>query len=83
MYAAQNVGQVIWGLNLKCASCHDSFINDCKLKKPNGFEKKLQTPYRKKADANSRQGKWLKPKSFGKNCKTSTTLLPTLTSFDN
>ncbi|MFT4857750.1 MAG: putative membrane protein, partial [Planctomycetota bacterium] len=26
MQAAQNVGQVILGLNLKCASCHDSFI---------------------------------------------------------
>lgn len=31
MQAAQNVGQVILGLNLKCASCHDSFISDWKL----------------------------------------------------
>jgi uncharacterized membrane protein/mono/diheme cytochrome c family protein len=31
MQAAQNVGQVIFGLNLKCASCHDSFISDWKL----------------------------------------------------
>ena len=31
MQAAQNVGQVILGLNLKCASCHDSFIDDWKL----------------------------------------------------
>jgi hypothetical protein len=29
--AAQNVAQVILGLNLKCASCHDSFISDWKL----------------------------------------------------
>lgn len=31
MQAAQNVSQVFLGLNLKCASCHDSFINDWKL----------------------------------------------------
>jgi len=29
--AAQNVSQVFLGVNLKCASCHDSFINDWKL----------------------------------------------------
>lgn len=31
MQAAQNVSQVFLGINLKCASCHDSFINDWKL----------------------------------------------------
>ena len=31
MQAAQNVSQVFMGLNLKCASCHDSFISDWKL----------------------------------------------------
>ncbi|WP_461082645.1 DUF1549 domain-containing protein [Spirosoma flavus] len=31
MQAAQNVAQVMLGLNLKCASCHDSFISDWKL----------------------------------------------------
>jgi uncharacterized membrane protein/mono/diheme cytochrome c family protein len=31
MQAAQNVSQVFFGLNLKCASCHDSFISDWKL----------------------------------------------------
>ncbi len=31
MQAAQNLSQVFLGLNLKCASCHDSFINDWKL----------------------------------------------------
>ncbi|WP_225309652.1 DUF1549 domain-containing protein [Larkinella humicola] len=31
MQAAQNVSQVLLGLNLKCASCHDSFISDWKL----------------------------------------------------
>jgi hypothetical protein len=28
---AQNVGQVLLGINLKCASCHDSFIDSWKL----------------------------------------------------
>lgn len=28
---SQNVGQVFLGINLKCASCHDSFIDDLKL----------------------------------------------------
>jgi hypothetical protein len=30
--AAQNVAQVFLGTNLKCASCHDSFVNQWKLK---------------------------------------------------
>jgi cytochrome c553 len=29
--AAQNISQVFMGVNLKCASCHDSFINDWRL----------------------------------------------------
>ena len=28
---AQNIGQVFFGINLKCASCHDSFIDSWKL----------------------------------------------------
>lgn len=31
LQAAQNVSQVFLGINLKCASCHDSFISDWKL----------------------------------------------------
>jgi hypothetical protein len=31
MQAAQNVAQVFMGVNLKCASCHDSFINEWQL----------------------------------------------------
>ncbi|MCZ6794545.1 MAG: DUF1553 domain-containing protein [Planctomycetota bacterium] len=31
MQAAQNVAQVFLGTNLKCASCHDSFVNHWKL----------------------------------------------------
>ena len=31
MQAAQNISQVFMGVNLKCASCHDSFVNDWTL----------------------------------------------------
>lgn len=31
MQAAQNISQIFMGVNLKCASCHDSFINDWAL----------------------------------------------------
>ncbi|MDA1215235.1 MAG: DUF1553 domain-containing protein, partial [Planctomycetota bacterium] len=31
MQGAQNLGQVFLGTNLKCASCHDSFVNQWKL----------------------------------------------------
>lgn len=37
MQAAQNVAQVFLGLNLKCASCHDSFISDWKLEDAYAF----------------------------------------------
>jgi hypothetical protein len=35
--AAQNTAQVFLGVNLKCASCHDSFINQYKLKQAYGM----------------------------------------------
>lgn len=35
--AAQNIAQVFLGINLKCASCHDSFINDWTLKDAYGL----------------------------------------------
>lgn len=31
MQAAQSISQVFMGVNLKCASCHDSFVNDWTL----------------------------------------------------
>lgn len=31
MQAAQSISQVFLGVNLKCASCHDSFVNDWSL----------------------------------------------------
>ncbi|HKZ38274.1 MAG TPA: DUF1553 domain-containing protein, partial [Chryseolinea sp.] len=37
MQAAQNISQVFLGLNLKCASCHDSFVSDWTLKEAYAF----------------------------------------------
>ena len=37
MQAAQNISQVFLGLNLKCASCHDSFISDWTLSESYAF----------------------------------------------
>lgn len=37
MQAAQNVSQVLLGLNLKCASCHDSFVSNWTLNEAYGF----------------------------------------------
>jgi len=34
---SQNVSQVFLGINMKCASCHDSFINSWKLKDAYGL----------------------------------------------
>jgi hypothetical protein len=37
MQASQNTAQVFLGINLKCASCHDSFINKYKLREAYGL----------------------------------------------
>lgn len=37
MQAAQNIGQSLLGVNLKCASCHNSFISNLKLKQAYDF----------------------------------------------
>jgi hypothetical protein len=37
MQAAQNISQVFLGVNLKCASCHNSFVSDWKLSEAYGF----------------------------------------------
>ncbi|MGA8599357.1 MAG: DUF1549 domain-containing protein [Bryobacteraceae bacterium] len=37
MQAAQNTAQVFLGINLKCASCHDSFVNKYKLRQSYGM----------------------------------------------
>jgi hypothetical protein len=37
MQAAQNIGQSLMGLNLKCASCHNSFVSNLTLDQAYGF----------------------------------------------
>lgn len=37
MQAAQNVSQALLGVNLKCASCHDSFVSNWTLDQAYGF----------------------------------------------
>jgi uncharacterized membrane protein/mono/diheme cytochrome c family protein len=37
MQAAQNIGQSIMGVNVKCASCHNSFVSNITLKQAYGF----------------------------------------------
>ena len=37
MQAAQNISQSLLGMNLKCASCHNSFVNNITLEQSYGF----------------------------------------------
>lgn len=37
MQAAQNIGQSLMGINVKCASCHNSFVSNLTLKQTYGF----------------------------------------------
>lgn len=37
MQAAQNIGQSLMGTNLKCASCHNSFVSNLTLEQAYGF----------------------------------------------
>ena len=37
MQAAQNIGQSLMGMNVKCASCHNSFISNLTLEQSYGF----------------------------------------------
>jgi uncharacterized membrane protein/mono/diheme cytochrome c family protein len=37
MQAAQNIGQSLLGVNVKCASCHNSFVSNLTLKQAYGF----------------------------------------------
>ncbi|SMO48640.1 DUF1549 domain-containing protein [Fodinibius sediminis] len=37
MQAAQNISQSLLGVNLKCASCHDSFVSNLTLEEAYGF----------------------------------------------
>ncbi len=37
MQAAQNIGQALLGVNVKCASCHNSFVSNLTLEQSYGF----------------------------------------------
>lgn len=37
MQAAQNIGQSLMGINVKCASCHNSFVSNLTLEQTYGF----------------------------------------------
>ncbi|WP_349680605.1 DUF1549 domain-containing protein [Flavihumibacter sp. UBA7668] len=58
MQAAQNVSQVFLGLNLKCASCHDSFISDWKLEDSYAFANLFSDSILQIARCDQPTGKW-------------------------
>jgi uncharacterized membrane protein/mono/diheme cytochrome c family protein len=58
MQAAQNVSQVFLGLNLKCASCHDSFISDWKLEDAYAFANLFADTILQIARCDAPTGKW-------------------------
>ncbi|PQO38788.1 hypothetical protein C5Y96_02660 [Blastopirellula marina] len=63
---AQNVGQSFLGINLKCASCHDSFIDRWKLKEAYGLaaiyaQRSLELHRCDKPIGETAQASWLFP----------------------
>ena len=62
MQAAQNIGQALMGVNVKCASCHNSFVSNLTLEQSYGFASifadsllelnRCDMPLGKKAQAN-------------------------------
>ena len=62
MQAAQSLGQVFMGVNLKCASCHDSFINDYTLADAYGIAAIYATNKLEIAECDKPTGKFAKVK---------------------
>lgn len=62
MQAAQSIGQVFMGANLKCASCHDSFINDYTLADAYGIAAIYATDKLEIAECDKPTGKFAKVK---------------------
>lgn len=60
--AAQNVAQVFLGLNLKCASCHNSFINNWKLEDAYAFANIFSDSSLEINRCDKPTGKYTKPK---------------------
>jgi uncharacterized membrane protein len=66
MQAAQNVAQVFLGLNLKCASCHNSFISDWKLTDAYGFANIFSDSSLEINRCNKPTGKFTRPQMLWK-----------------
>src|SRR6185503_19860540 len=62
LQAAQNIGQVFLGVHLKCASCHDSFINEYTLADANGLAAIYATNDLEIAECDKPTGKFAKTK---------------------
>ena len=62
MQAAQSIGQTFMGVNLKCASCHDSFINDYTLADAYGIAAVYATDKLEMAECDKPTGKFAKAK---------------------
>jgi hypothetical protein len=62
MQAAQNAAQVFLGINLKCAGCHDSFINRWKLSDTYGLASMFSEEPLELVRCDVRLGKMAEPK---------------------
>jgi hypothetical protein len=62
MQAAQNVSQVFMGTNLKCASCHDSFVDDWTLADSYGLAGIYSDAPLQMAECDKPTGKTARPK---------------------
>jgi hypothetical protein len=62
MQAAQNVSQVFMGTNLKCASCHDSFVDDWTLADSYGLAGIYSEAPLQMAECDKPTGKTARPK---------------------
>ncbi len=61
MQAAQNVAQVFLGTNLKCASCHDSFVNNWKVTEAYGLAAVFTDQRLQVHRCNKATGTWAEP----------------------
>lgn len=61
MQAAQNVAQVFLGTNLKCASCHDSFVNNWKVTDAYGLAAVFADEALQVHRCNKATGTWAEP----------------------
>ena len=74
--ASQNVSQVFLGVNLKCASCHDSFIDDWNSPTPTASPIVTAMSRWSWCAAKRRRGTWRPTNSCGRSWAKSTDLFP-------